>query len=222
MLKDKITFYHATSEKNIPSISEKGLMPRSESICEREIDRILAEYGLKRKDVPESIWGKPMERCKETAGKVYLTSDKDFAKANCLAGLEMEYELRAGVHSLHEEDTTPEAIIGEIQCKCCEVEVPLEVIKERTPEGWRAAERSMIRFFSNEHPNWSQEKVEVEARKQLFKEVTFDKVPPEWVKSCENSFKGHIIFPFPIKDTKAWDKATKIWWEKKLAPFVEK
>ncbi len=195
---EKLTLYHASAEKNMPSIIKKGIIPKGSS-CEQGIDTILADLGLTRKDVPESIWKEPLERCRETEAEVYLSIDEDYAKANCLAGLESEYLLRARVRQLRGEDTSPEAVIGEIQCKSCEVQVPIEKLGSATPEGMQGRARSVIRFYAREHPEWPIEQVKKEAFTRLFNEVTLDKVPPEWIRDCGKTFKGEIMYPITAK-----------------------
>lgn len=197
---ETLTFYHASAEKNIPSIVKKGIIPRGKSACEQAIDSILSALGLTREDIPESIWKEPLERCKETENKVYLSIDEDYAKGNCLAGLEAEYEIRAKIRRERGEDTSPEAVIGEVQCRSCEIQVPLEAIKgpmDRTPEQWQQAARSVIRFYTREYPERPEGQIKKEAFTRLFGEVTLDKVPPEWITKCGKSFKGEILFPVP-------------------------
>lgn len=194
---ETLTLHHASAEKNIPSIVEKGIIPKGKSACEQAIDGILSDLGLTREDIPDSIWKEPLERCKETESEVYLSIDEDYAKGNCLAGLEAEYQLRAKIRRERGEDTSPKAVMGEIQCKSCKVQVPIESLTTTTVEGLQGRARSVLRYYTREHPEWSEGQIKKEAFKRLFDEVTLDKVPPEWIKQCGKAFKGEIMFPVP-------------------------
>jgi len=196
----KLILYHASAEKNISSIVEQGIIPKGKSACEKGIDDILTDFGLTRKDVPEAIWKDALERYEETEGEVYLSIDEDYAKGNCLAGLEAEYQLRAKIHQMRGEDPSPGAIIGEVSCKSCEVHVPIEALTATTVEGLQGRARSVLRFYAREHPDWSEEQIKKESFKRLFSEVTLDKVPPEWIKKCGKAFKGEMLYPITAKE----------------------
>lgn len=183
---EKLNLYHATWEGNVPSIMEKGIVPRTPSLCEQKIDELLAEYGLTRKDIPEWIWKYPLERCKETADRVYLSGDKKYAKGNCLAGFEAEYDLRASLIA-HKEKRPQrpkfEEVMGKLECKVCKLEVPVEAIHEgrEALERFRKAKEALCGW----HPERSDAEIEQEAYELAFRQETVDRVPPGWIKACD-------------------------------------
>lgn len=93
----KVTLYHASHCDNLDSIQEKGLNPRTIDDADKIIDSILAEYGFTRGDLPKWRWQYPLQRLRDTAGKVFVTSDPIYALQNCLAGYEAEAELRTNI-----------------------------------------------------------------------------------------------------------------------------
>jgi len=188
---ETITLYHATWEGNIPSIMKRGIVPRTSQWCEEKIDELLAEYGLTRKDIPEWIWKSPLERCKETADRVYLSGDKKYAKDNCLAGLETESDLRAGIIAFKErrpQRPKLEEVMGKLECKVCQLEVPIEAIHE--------GKEALARFQKAKEalrqwgPERSEAEIRQEAYKLAFRQETAERVPPEWIKYCDSGIEN--------------------------------
>lgn len=140
MAEDKRTYYHATWCGNIESIKERGLIPRTEKEADQMVDRILAEYGYTRADVPAWRWKYALARLKETAGKVYLSADPMYSLQNCLAGFEAESELRSHLEAMKKHKkvrylTLEEVVSGkapETSCGICEVEVDNSEVEEMT------------------------------------------------------------------------------------------
>lgn len=131
MAEAKRHFYHGTWTGNVPSITKKGLIPRTRTQCEEHIDAILAEYGETRNTVPEYWWHYPLERCHESVGKVYLTGDKDYAACNCLAGFEPETHLRAYLEAKRKHQ---KVVFNppHTECSVCKVELSeTEIPKEQ-------------------------------------------------------------------------------------------
>jgi len=191
MAETKRQFYHGSWVGNIPSIKEKGLVSKPETECEALIDKILAEYGETRDSVPKYYWQYPLWRCLETAGKVHVTGDKDYAACNCLAGYEAETQLRSHLEARREHRkmrylTPEEAMRREMPCAICKVildekDIPKEQVDDIKERAIHAAKEMPEKFPTVEA-----------ALDYIYSKGTIilDKnVPPEKIKECEDIAK---------------------------------
>lgn len=172
----QVELYHATLSKNIPTILEKGIIPRTEEWCEKHIDSILGEYGLTRRDVDEWVWKSPLIRCKETTGRVSLSGNMQYAIGNCRAGKEAEIMLRSAIEKVP-YDTVYRRLLE--PCSMCIVDVPsdtMELIFDK-PVGDKI--REALEIFKKYDP-----KTTWEMAKEHFNEFRFPKIPREWIREC--------------------------------------
>lgn len=182
-VRSHLRLYHGSWSGNIPSILEKGIVPRSQlRACDTYIDDILAEYGLRREDVPEWMWKYPLSRCKETSEKVYLSADPAYATGNALAGFEAEDDLRRYLAKLTGQEYKP----PERPVTICEVEVPAELV-EGEPQWHWTAKKELTKWETVEHakqfiPELFEDEEDI--IKGVFRQVKLDRVPAEWIKAC--------------------------------------
>lgn len=199
--KETITLYHATYEHNLQSILEHGITSRTSSECDITIDDIFSEYGLTRADVPAETVESSLERCRSTTGKVYLSIDKEYARANCLAGYEAEYELRTRLiaHKYSCPKPSFEEVFGQLNCVTIEVAVPIEtmdILRGYSLKELRARERSIAAFLYRQNPEWGKERAEIDAHKQYFEEIVVDAVLPAWIQGYSQPYKGEYMYEY--------------------------
>lgn len=168
-------------------------------MCDMMIDNVLSEYGVTRTNVPIEIWGPSLERCKSTAGKVFLSADEDYAKGNCLAGYEAEYKLRSEL--IVYKHNCPKPSFGEVfgspHCVTFEVDVPLETIDVNTGkslEWMKSEEYSMAIHLYRLHPEQGKEQATKDAHKHFFGEVEVNIVPPTWIQHYSQPYLGKYLF----------------------------
>lgn len=191
--------YHATLACNEPSILAKGLTPRTESQCETMVDEMLAKRGLTRAQVEPWQWQSPLQRCKETAGKVYLSGKREYAEGNCYAGGEVESDLCRVLSTKKWAGADYERFHQDLGgCVVCEVEVPAStsLLGGSHADRWshdtvgksvhRLYEHLMERYST--HPD---EFVDLMGRppdhemaRAAIVEYQLGPVPPQWVRRC--------------------------------------
>lgn len=182
------TFYHATWIGNVPSIKEKGLVAKTLEDAERTIDSILAEYGETRETVPKYYWYYPLLRLQETAGKVHLSGDKQYAMCNCLAGFEAEVQLRSSLeakekHKKMRHLTPEEALKREMPCSVCEVKLKENEIPEDEIKDIRERAKHATQYMPEKFPT------EQDAFNYIMSKTTIvlnHNIPPDKIKKCEH------------------------------------
>lgn len=181
------TFYHGTWTGNVPSIKEKGLVPRTLEDAERIIDSLLAEYGETRETVPKYYWYYPLLRLQETAGKVHLSGDKQYAICNCLAGFEAEVQLRSFLearekHRKHRYLTIEELRKEEMPCSVCEVKLKEDEIPEDEIKDIRERAKHATQYMPEKFPT------EQDAFNYIMSKTTLiakQNISPDKIKECK-------------------------------------
>ena len=100
-LDTEVTLYHGTLERNLPSIRERGIVPLATTMEEamaefwKVVERVLAEYNLRRDQIPDKMWIKEEaeyrwveELVENGEPTVYLTLLPSEAREEVLASLE--------------------------------------------------------------------------------------------------------------------------------------
>lgn len=191
----EVTGYHGTPRYNVAFIEEQGIVPRKPEGADALVDSILAEHGLTRKDVPEWVWKYPKLRWEETANRVYITGDKQYAIGNCRAGLEAEGDLRLNIRSWvmrrkrKKAPQTYESVMEMPPCFICKLRIPISDIDPRDMEEF-AGRIERVKGYLQEKGLPASDR---DAWEFLFSQVTYTvpKVPPENILSCD---------PVPPKD----------------------
>lgn len=181
-------FYHGSWVGNIPSIKEKGLVSKSEIECEALIDKILTEYGETRDSVPKYYWQYPLWRCVETAGKVHITGDRNYAICNCLAGYEAETELRSHLEARKEHRkmrhlTTEEAMKREMPCAICEVILNEEDIPKEETDNIKERAIHAAKYMPEKFPTVEAGLDYIYSKGTI---VLNKNIPPEKIKECKS------------------------------------
>jgi len=180
------TFYHASWTGNVPGIISKGIVPRSLEDADRIIDEVLAQYGETRETVPRYYWYYPLLRLQETAGKVYLSGDRDYAACNCLAGFEAEVQLRSYLEARKRRRKfrhlpPEEAMKREISCSVCEIRIDESEIPGEIMEDFKARAKRAAQAMPHKFPT------EQAALDYILSKVTItlDKVAPDKIVKCQ-------------------------------------
>lgn len=186
--KKTITLYHGTLTKNVPSILEKGVIPRDEDFCEHLIE-------TKGKDAPEWAKKSAKRRCLDTAREVSLSGNKDYAIGNCRAGLEAESYLIEGREGKTGKEVW-EGLRKQNPCSVLKVTVPADVVPLSGGGRWEGEPIGRIiedatQAFKGAFPEMAEDyakkgKEFEEFTLKSLEEFTFGYVSPDWIVDVEH------------------------------------
>lgn len=186
--KKTIILYHGTLTRNVPSILEKGVIPRDEDFCEHLIE-------TKGKDAPEWARKSAKRRCLDTAGEVSLSGDKDYAIGNCRAGLEAESYLIEGREGKTGKEVW-EGLRRENPCSVLKVTVPADVVPLSGGGRWEGKPlgetiEDATKAFKGAFPKVAEDyakkgKEFEEFTLKSLEEFTFGYISPDWIVDVEH------------------------------------
>lgn len=175
---EKVTLYHGTLYRNIPSILTSGIIPRAKPV-ETILQELCERYAFPVSKIRQGLLDALRERQAESAGKVFLTTYRDYAISQSISSLEVEAIL---TEEILEKKGTPLPDWGyekwlqlyrDIQVAVCAIYVPTNKLDDlaRLKYHWEGYKKR----------GTTRDK----AIKFTFDVVTINAIPQGWIISCE-------------------------------------